>query len=88
MMRSSLFSHGAAWAIVVVLLGGIAAPQICGAHIRSAQVSPTQVATATVELVPQDRPDRYEYDETAFTEDEMSHHPAPVRVARRGAIQP
>jgi hypothetical protein len=84
MTRVFAFPHVAAWVIVAALIGGIAAPQICGAHSRNAQVSAAPVTYPVVEVVPDDRPDRHGYDEYAFT-DEMNHHPTapPSRAGRR-----
>jgi hypothetical protein len=84
MTRMFASPYVAAWVLVAALLGGIAAPQICGAPRRNAHISAAPAAYPVVEVVPDDRPDQHGYDEHAFT-DEMNHHPTvpPARAARR-----
>jgi hypothetical protein len=86
MMRTTLFPHAAAWSVLAVLLAGIAAPQMCGAHSTNVQVQ-SDATYPVVEVVPEDRPDRHDYDAYAFTE-EMNHQQAspPVRTARRPGV--
>jgi hypothetical protein len=81
MTRTPMFPHTAAWAILAVLLVGLAAPQLCGtAHSRAPMQQQAQVPS--VEIVPDDRPDRRGYDENAFV-DEMNSQPVKARLVHR-----
>jgi hypothetical protein len=81
MTRIPMFPHTAAWAIVAVLLVGLAAPQLCStAHGRATLQQQAQVPS--VEIVPDDRPDRRGYDESAFV-DEMNSQPVKTRLVHR-----